>query len=104
MRSVTTTPSCDQSKAIAPPSWADMLRCTSLLPKPSTATGTRTGGPPRSVHTTISSSPAPLQDTSKVPLDVERAPYLVELVASSWRTRASVMLDLSPTLILGTET
>src|SRR5438270_5016798 len=34
----------------------------------------------------------------------ESAPYLIELVASSWTTRASVVAEVSPTRISGTET
>ena len=41
------------------------------------------GGPPRSVHMTATSSSLALQDTSKVPLAAERAPYFAEFVASS---------------------
>lgn len=56
IRRVPTTPSADQSKAIVPPSWAAILRCTNLLPKPSSFVGATTGGPPRSVHVTTTSS------------------------------------------------
>ena len=56
IRKVTTTPSSDQSKAMVPPSWAAILRCTNLLPKPCSLTGAMTGGPPRSVHITTTSS------------------------------------------------
>src|SRR5215212_7818303 len=51
MRRVATRPSVDQSKAIVPPSCAAMLRCTNLLPKPSSVAGAEIDGPPRSVHT-----------------------------------------------------
>jgi hypothetical protein len=46
IRRVTTRPSSDQSKAMVPPSWAAILRCTNLLPKPSGFVGATTGGPP----------------------------------------------------------
>src|SRR3954451_6218254 len=104
IRNVTTTPSSDQSKAMVPPSRAAILRCTNLLPKPSSFVGATTGGPPRSVHITTTSSSWALHDTSNVPLEIDNAPYFAELVANSWITRASAVLEVSPTLILGTET
>src|SRR4051812_724143 len=104
IRRVTTTPSSDQSKAIVPPSWAAILRCTNLLPKPSSFVGATTGGPPRSVHITTTSFSSALHDTSKVPLESDSAPYFAELVANSWITKASAVLEVSPTFILGTET
>ena len=87
IRRMTTTPSSDQSKLIAPPSWAAILRCTNWLPKPSSFVGAATGGPPRSVHltTTSSSSSWALHDTSRVPLDSDSAPYS----QSWWPTHAS---------------
>jgi hypothetical protein len=42
IRKVTTTPSGDQSNAIAPPSCAATVRCTNLLPKPSSVDGATT--------------------------------------------------------------
>src|SRR3954470_21542124 len=104
MRRMITTPSSDQSKLIAPPSWAAILRCTNWLPKPSSFVGATTGGPPRSVHLTTTSSSWALHDTSRVPLESDSAPYFAELVANSCNTRASAVLEASPTFILGTET
>ena len=104
IRRMTTKPSSDQSKVIAPPSWAAILRCTNLLPKPSSFVGATTGGPPRSVHLTTTSSSWALHDTSKVPLESDSAPYFAELVANSCITKASAVLEVSPTFILGTET
>src|SRR5437588_5170258 len=42
-----------QSNPMVPPNWAAMLRCTNLLPKPSSIVGATMGGPPRSVHYNI---------------------------------------------------
>jgi len=103
MRSVTTRPSADQSKAMVPPSWALMLRWISLLPKPSVVSADF-GGPPRSVHMITTSSSCALHDTSSVPLETDSEPYFAELVASSWMTSANVVLERSPTFILGTDT
>src|SRR5688572_17246044 len=89
---------------MAPSSWADILLCTSLLPKPSRVAGALIGGPPRSVQVMTTLSSLALQDTSKVPLARDSAPYLVELVASSWITKAKAVLEDSPTFILGTDT
>src|SRR6267142_7116175 len=79
MRRVATTPSSDQSNTIAPPSWAAILRCTNLLPKPSSVAGTLIGGPPRSVQVITTSSPWALHDTSNVPLATDSDPYFAEL-------------------------
>ena len=83
IRRVTTTPSGDQSNAMAPPSCAATVRCTNLLPKPSGTEGATTGGPPRSVHITTTSSSRAVHDTSRVPRALERAPYFAEFVANS---------------------
>ena len=56
IRRATTRPSCAQSNVMAPPSCAATVRCTNLLPKPSGIEGATTGGPPRSVHMTTTSS------------------------------------------------
>ncbi len=104
IRRVTTRPSVRQSKAAVPPSWPDMLRATSPLPKPAGPAGATTGGPPRSVQTSATSAPWAGHDTSSLPLAAESAPYLIELVASSWTTRASVVIAASPTRTSGTET
>jgi hypothetical protein len=42
------------------------------------------------------SSSGPLHDTSSVPLATDSDPYFAEFVASSWITRARVVLELSP--------
>jgi hypothetical protein len=104
IRNVATNPSCDQSKTMLPPSCAAILRCTNLLPKPSSMADGTGAGPPRSVHVITTSSLWALHDTSSVPLGSESEPYFAELVASSWITSASVVLDLSPMFIFGTET
>ena len=65
-----------------------MLPLTSLLPKPACPSATATGGPPFSVQTMTTSLSSAVHDTSSVPLAFESAPYLIELVASSWTTRA----------------
>ena len=104
IRRVATKPSVDQSKAIVPPSCAAMLRCTSLLPKPSSVAGAEMAGPPRSVHLIMTSSSWPLHDTSSVPLATDSDPYFAEFVASSWIFWARVVLELSPTFVCGTET
>ena len=56
IRRATTRPSCAQSNVMAPPSCVATVRCTNLLPKPSGIEGATTGGPPRSVHMTTTSS------------------------------------------------
>jgi hypothetical protein len=61
-------------------------------------------GPHRSVHMSAISSSWALHETSSVPLATDKEPYLAQLAASSWITNASVVLDLSPTFIFGTET
>ena len=79
IRRVTTKPSVCQSRATEPPSWLDMVRATSLLPKPVGAAGAVTGGPPRSDQTSTTSALWAGHDTSSLPPAAESAPYLIEL-------------------------
>src|SRR6476659_49539 len=73
----------------------------SIAPSPA---GEATAGPPRSVQVTTTSLSWAGQAISKVPVGDDRAPYFSELVASSWRTSASVVAACSPTPMRGTET
>jgi len=97
IRSVTITPSLDQSNAMSPPRPLDTARATILLPKPDRAEGATTGGPPLSAQIMLTSfSPAwVVADTSSVPCGAESAPYFTELVANSCTIKASDVIACS---------
>jgi len=91
IRIVITTPSGGHSKAIEPRNWPVTLLASSLLPKPSGAVGAAVGGPPSSFHTITMDPSLALQVRSMMPSSTESAPYLIELVASSWTIKARVV-------------
>ena len=69
------TPSSAQSQLRVPPSWVDMARLISLLPKPPCPVGLATGGPLRSVQTTTTSSSWLEEETSSGPSSEDSAVF-----------------------------